>query len=75
MTDSRDESSRLAAELADLPDDAFRQKYDLSVRDADVVGSSPTVPTREIPGQGGPPGRPSGLGTVSLARPSRAAIK
>lgn len=32
MTDSRDELSRLAAELADLPDDAYRQKYELSIR-------------------------------------------
>jgi hypothetical protein len=38
---------RLAAELADLPDDAFRQKYDLSVRDAEAVGSRPTVPTKK----------------------------
>ena len=43
-----------------------------SVRDAEVAGSNPAVPTRETPGQGPPSGVASGLGVVPVARPSRA---
>ena len=35
-----------------------------SLRDAEVVGSNPTVPTRETPGQGRPSGRPAGFGNA-----------
>ena len=43
-----------------------------SLRDAEVAGSNPAVPTKETTGQGHPPGWPSGLGADSIARPSRA---
>jgi hypothetical protein len=32
MTDPRDELARLAAEVADLPNDAFREKYEIHVQ-------------------------------------------
>ena len=32
MTDPSDELARLAAQLADLPDDAFRDKYDIHIQ-------------------------------------------
>lgn len=32
MTDPREDLSRLAGELADLPDDAFREKYEIHVQ-------------------------------------------
>lgn len=43
MTDPRDALARLAAELADLPDDAFREKYEIHVQMDAIRADLPVI--------------------------------